>query len=42
MMQGKVKSALQVLSTNDNLGPLPLTDETLQELCKKHPDESNV
>ena len=38
MLQGKVHAALRVLEKSSNLGVKPVTDETMEELRKLHPE----
>jgi hypothetical protein len=42
MFEGKVNSAIRMLCRNDNKGILPLSDETIQELKKKHSRPSGI
>ena len=38
MMQGNIKAAIRLLSATERGGVLPLNEETMTELKKKHPD----
>ena len=39
MLEGKVRNAIRVLTTQDGIGVAPINDETTQILRDKHPEQ---